>query len=692
MRKIISIVLAVSMLFALTTTFAVGVSAAAGEVTLSFELYEVTGDGEVLVTDIKTLEAGDTVKLYQKLSGYNETNAPTKFAQICTYIDYNQSALETTLYTNNMSNTGIDEIPDFYCSDYATTKTYYNIKTAASDLRIKNIFATASNTARFPYAEDGANLGSFTFTVKEGIADVEELTFSYARDVEYTGAHILKAKVFTGVSDNQLRAQANNIAVPAIESLTITEAAEAPALGADVALKDKTDAGYVYSVTLNNTTEGASYKAYAKDAAYGWTLVKAFGTETTFDIVVENPCDPFQIEVLAEDAEIGTVEAPTYNKTLAELGQISLGDIQVGATNLNETALIKGDVIVPEGKTAAYTVYFSDSYETVTGQVAANGSFTATAHATRAGTYVADITVAVVGEEDYNVATKRVNYTIVDVAAAEKAYFDGTALGLSGNKAGEEITLTIPGIVNGDGTTTISRAIGEFGDAKYSTSTDALVFAKPGVYNVYTDIKDANGAIVDSVYRRIRIMRAENNVDITAVTGLDAAATVDTTYTATIEAVNATEYLFVRREADKYVVVQNWSADNTWDWTPARNGIYEIYCYARAEGAGAFEVLEIVKVNVGNVSATEPTFAITGGVAGATSTIAVTNPVEGLEYSFEIYDNYSNKNIKSVYSTATSFDFVVDKARTYTINVYAKSVGNNGAYDAVGTGTYTFKW
>ncbi|MBE6904100.1 MAG: PKD domain-containing protein [Ruminococcaceae bacterium] len=462
-------------------------------------------------------------------------------------------------------------------------------------------------------------------------------------------------------------------------------------MAVNVSLTGKTIKGYTYNVSLANTQEGTNYKAYVKDEIYGWILAKPYGTETEFEITVANPCNPFELEILEEDASVGTVENPTYSKEISEMGQIAVSSAATGIYNIGDTVNFTANVLVPKGKSAAYTLYFSDSRDFVEGTVN-GGKVTATTTAVRAGTYTATLTVYVVGEKDYNITIENFDYTIVDANIASKPYFNGDELEVIGNIAGKETKITIPGIVNADGTKTITRVVGEFGPCAFSTATDAVTITKPGLYEIYTEVRTADGNIADTVYKRVRIYREENNVTINSVSGLSATADKDTNYTVTVNATNATEYMFIRREAGKYVIVKDWGEENTWEWTPVRDGIYEIQCYARGNDAGGHEALKIINVNVGNVTGTATSYSITGTKAGQLSTISVTNPAADTEYSFEIYDNYSDKNIKSAYSTDTSFSFIVDKARTYTINVYAKNVSNAGAYDTVTTGKCTFTY
>ncbi len=619
------------------------------------------------VTGTETAVApGKVYPLVISLTNYDDT-APVEIDGFSITLD-----VDANFVINKIEEEGLSPIQDYTFAEGVDGNVNYNAETKKLVVLFDGINVEANTAA----------------TLVKGTTEIVTINLKAKEDAEL--ATVANVVAIDAAGTKFIDTNLNEItATP-----TVNASADIAALSAVVTLTGKTVDGYTYDVVLADTEEGASYKAYAYDAVYGWTLVKEYGTETSFSITVENPADPFKIEILEENVNIGTtVTTPTYDKTLAQLGQISFTSVNVNNGNIGDTVSVEGTVIVPEGKTATYEVYFADSYQTVTGAID-NGQFVATSTATRAGTYAADITVTIDGEE-YNVTTKRLNYAIVDTVAADKPQFNGDEIVLSSNTVGN-ITITNPEITNNaTGTTVISRAVGEFGEGSFSTASGAMTITKPGLYEIYTDIKLADGSIADTVYKRINILRAENNVSITSVEGLEASATANTTYTVTVNAENATEYMFIRREANRYVIVQNWSTDNTWDWTPARDGIYEIQCYVRGEGAGAHEALKIVNVNVGNVSATAPEYQITNAIAGKVSTITVTNAsayAEGTEFAFEIYDDYSDKLIKSLYSTEASFDFVVNKARTYTVYVYVKEAGNSGAYDTVTTGKQAFTW
>ena len=155
------------------------------------------------------------------------------------------------------------------------------------------------------------------------------------------------------------------------------------------------------------------------------------------------------------------------------------------------------------------------------------------------------------------------------------------------------------------------------------------------------------------------------------------------------------EYSFWRNDARGYILVKDWSADNTLDWTPARVGIYTIEARAKGEDAGSYEVVEKVRVIV-----TDSQDEIAQGViitineAELNANAKVREPIvikayatssngEDLLYRFNIGDEFEGLSTQTIqnYSANQECIWTPRKAGTYRVIVQVKNRVSYGQAD-----------
>ncbi|MEI6579494.1 MAG: InlB B-repeat-containing protein [Eubacteriales bacterium] len=151
------------------------------------------------------------------------------------------------------------------------------------------------------------------------------------------------------------------------------------------------------------------------------------------------------------------------------------------------------------------------------------------------------------------------------------------------------------------------------------------------------------------------------------------------------------QYSFWRYDAMGFVVVKDWSASNTLNWTPGKIGVYRIEVRARGSLAGSYEAVNSLLVNVVNSGETLVTVSsITiGSLAGATARVPIDimTSVTGANNDDLLYKFYATDADMGIiqlqnYSANPNCTWTPRKAGQYTISVWIKSKVSFGKYDA----------
>jgi hypothetical protein len=186
----------------------------------------------------------------------------------------------------------------------------------------------------------------------------------------------------------------------------------------------------------------------------------------------------------------------------------------------------------------------------------------------------------------------------------------------------------------------------------------------------------------------------EESVDLTEPVVKGTA--VQFTANVSIGGIGATQvqYSFWRYDAKGYVLVKDWSSDNTLDWTPSRVGNYTIEARAKGADAGSYEVAKSVRVAVTdttddiarNVSITINEAELNlNAQARAPITIeaSAVSDSEDLLYKFYVSDAAMGTSSLQSYSANSNCIWTPRKAGTYTISVLVKNQTSFGSYDAI---------
>jgi len=159
------------------------------------------------------------------------------------------------------------------------------------------------------------------------------------------------------------------------------------------------------------------------------------------------------------------------------------------------------------------------------------------------------------------------------------------------------------------------------------------------------------------------------------------------------------QYSFWRYDAQGYVLVKDWSSDNTLSWTPGRVGNYVIEARAKGEDAGSYEVTKSVYVDVtdtadqiaqGVVITLNQTELNANARARTPITIeasATNTNGDDLLYKFNVSDSFINAETIQQYSANQNCIWTPRKAGTYTISVLVKNKVSFGQFDAIKTFT-----
>ncbi|NLX94521.1 MAG: hypothetical protein GXZ02_11895, partial [Clostridiales bacterium] len=131
----------------------------------------------------------------------------------------------------------------------------------------------------------------------------------------------------------------------------------------------------------------------------------------------------------------------------------------------------------------------------------------------------------------------------------------------------------------------------------------------PGVYHVFgyatrAGLIGTEGSYDDGLIRTLVIPRdggsSSASLNFTANQTLPNVANgTPIVFTATATGLPGTvQYSFWRYDATGYVLVKDWSTSNTFSWTPARLGEYQLEARAKGDGAGSYELKTSLGVNI----------------------------------------------------------------------------------------------
>jgi hypothetical protein len=150
------------------------------------------------------------------------------------------------------------------------------------------------------------------------------------------------------------------------------------------------------------------------------------------------------------------------------------------------------------------------------------------------------------------------------------------------------------------------------------------------------------------------------------------------------------EYKFWRLDADGWHMAQDYSASNTYTWSPTLNdgGNHAVQVWARNAGSsaaydawattGVFTIAPPPPIHL-VFTAVPPLPAI----AGATLTWTVQADVSGVEYQVWRYDDGSGWTIVQPYGTDASYIWstAISDAGSHALQFWVRRVGSSAAYE-----------
>ena len=248
----------------------------------------------------------------------------------------------------------------------------------------------------------------------------------------------------------------------------------------------------------------------------------------------------------------------------------------------------------------------------------------------------------------------------------------------------------------------------QYRSVEYST-TDPIDYAitAPGVYLLYGYVTRAgligteNGSFDDGMIKTLVVPREGGSgtvtMDLTANQTLpNVAKGTPIVFTASTTGLpGPVQYSFWRYDATGYVLVKDWSTSNSLNWTPARVGEYVIQARAKGVGAGSYEIVRQLTVNITDtVDQKAAVTSITINEAYLNANAQAKKPImikanaaatngDDLLYKFYVYDADMRTTELQGYSINQNCVWTPREAGTYTISVLVKNQVSFGRFDAI---------
>jgi|GEM_PF-4995855 len=489
--------------------------------------------------------------------------------------------------------------------------------------------------------------------------------------------------------------------------------------GQQIKINSSINSSNMLSVSLDNTNSAYKYQVwyYAKvtdptnagSSYYVWTLVSATGSISAYVADAVPASDgKYKIMVVTVDSSGNAVQTQ-YDDV------ISLGDVELGVPKIKsiqvDGAAPRGTVIINKDTASTAAIQINavnaTSYELYTLDgigdrtditVAADGSAVIDFTALAAGNYTF---TAVAKAEEKTSDTATVTFEVYSPAANGSTTFpeiNSFTYGVTNNvltvhitpkdavgtywyNIGNEwtqdpaaVTKTFPAGAYGNYTATVwvrrSKSAQKADDGFRRTLTYARPDATLGVSATYT----VNDQITSAV-------TAGDQVDFTA-TG--------TVTDGTLRAGEVLQYRFVRNDARDWVVIKDWSTDNTLAWTPALAGNYTIRVDVKGSLSGEYEALAAYQFEVAGSTKAQGTLTL-ATISGAKArtpielSAAVTGGSSGdvLQYRYDIIDAQMGRVVAQAYSADNTYTWIPRKAGTYTIEVKVINQNSFGQYDLI---------
>jgi hypothetical protein len=144
-------------------------------------------------------------------------------------------------------------------------------------------------------------------------------------------------------------------------------------------------------------------------------------------------------------------------------------------------------------------------------------------------------------------------------------------------------------------------------------------------------------------------------------------------------------YAFYRLQADGVRLIQDYSAQNTFTWTPADPGVYTIIARVKDKKSGSYEDQKTFAYTITD-SSNPPIGDLTVDVSGSLkvgSNNVITADAEGspnLMYKFLVHDGQFDWVTIQAFSPKNTCNWIPKHNREYKIMVWVKEA-NSGSYE-----------
>jgi hypothetical protein len=443
-----------------------------------------------------------------------------------------------------------------------------------------------------------------------------------------------------------------------------------------------------------NTLENILYQVWVEDTD-GWVLKQEFTPFTGVPYVCDirkTESDEYRVHVRIKGSDTGTV----YDQKSTVASYTQLGGVTLEKIVTDTRIEGKGEKGVPVNITAypyhaSYRYRFEiskDGQAIVTTDFAADNTYQWIPQ--EMGTY--KILVRVQDSDGTQTAATDIELKVVDNAYV---YAELRDLQISGAKVGEPVILTTNSAPGNSSLEYRFMAGEEFRGlmtlASYgAASSTAWIPEKSGIYrveayardnrlreyedriinNTYRVVKDGIGPVTLSVGRSV----TDSEIPVNSAVAFTAAASG--------ENAQGLEYSFWRFEARGWTLIQDYSAENTLDWSPAYPGVYGIVVRVRHSQSGSYEDQKYFSYRVTDSRTSDiqiDSLAIQGtGNVRENHVISVEasgkdrEQTHKLMYSFKVVsDQYGWKTLQK-YAPYPTCNWQPKKAGVYTIIAWVK--------------------
>ncbi|NLD46214.1 MAG: hypothetical protein GX660_03305 [Clostridiaceae bacterium] len=439
------------------------------------------------------------------------------------------------------------------------------------------------------------------------------------------------------------------------------------------------------------------YQIWGEDAG-GWKLIKSYDTDSTVNwkptLTKDNR---YSVQARIKDADTGVV----YDQKVGQITCHSSDVLRIDRITTDSTTEGFGEVRKPVKITVlasgSKTIYykFEVSENTKNKKKVSENTFNKSNKFTwvpqNAGSY--EIKVFVRNKDNtqtdemtmvYNITSKQYIYPefeSMDITKDENGKVNVSLTDKSRPGFSELYKLTVgehmrqPVVSDG------------YSDSKsYSWKPD-----KSGVYEFRSFVKDSGSVNSDDEIRKeYRITKPEVGtvkLDSVKLSKEELVQPVGTTmeFTASASGGNQLQYSFWRLEAKGYRLIQDYSVENTFQWTPLDPGVYTILTRVKDTKSGSYEdqksvVYRItdgttsdVKINKVDISGNKK--------KGTLHTISVNaSGSNNLMYKFQISDELNSWRTLKEFSPDNTCSWLPKHSRNYKIIVWVKDA-KSGSYE-----------